>query len=118
MGVGSHVKGEGHAQYEEKYALHTSKGVGRLLKDIHKLEIRAYEKGDMAAVDIMIDLTSAIEQADLTQKQRDAIHYVYELDLEQGPASEKLGIHFSTLSRNLKAALGKIARVYQLWKYN
>jgi len=117
MGVGNHVIGSEHDKYEQKYSFYTTAGVGRLLKDFHKLKIRAYEKGDIAAVDIKNDLFLAIESADLTEKQRQAIHLLYIVDMDNGSAAKKLGIDSSTLSRNKKAALRKIVEVFRFWNY-
>lgn len=117
MGVGSYVKGSEHKKYEQKYQFYTSKGIGRLLKDFHKLRNRAFEKGDIAAIDITLDLKTAIKAAKLTDKQAEALFYLYELDMKQGDAAELLGIDDSTLSRNKAAALEKIAQVYKSWNY-
>jgi len=117
MGVGNHVVGSEHQKYEQKYAFYTDKGIQRLLKDIHKLRIRAFEKGDIAAVDIQIDLSLAIKAANLTEKQELAITYLYEDDMKQSDAAKRLCIDESTLSRNKEAALEKIAKVYREWNY-
>jgi DNA-directed RNA polymerase specialized sigma subunit len=117
MGVGNYVKGSEHDSYESIYALNTPKGVGRLLKDMHKLHSRAYEQGDYAAIDILVDMEQAIEKAELTDRQDQAVDYLYRKDFEQGEAAKELGVDGSTLSRHRKAALTKIAAVYREWNY-
>lgn len=117
MGRTNHVKDKEHRLYEQSYSFYTEKGIGRLLKDFHKLKIRAYERGDLAAVDIRIDLQKAIELANLTDKQKQALDLLYNHDLSLKEAAAILGVDDSTLSRTRKAALNKIAKVYREWKY-
>jgi DNA-directed RNA polymerase specialized sigma subunit len=115
--VANFVRGEEHDKLESKYALTTIKGVDRLLKDTHNLRSRAVERGEMAAVDILIDMELAISKAKLTERQQETVDLLYEYDLEGKRAAELMGIDSSTLSRNKQAALKKIVRVYKDWNY-
>jgi DNA-directed RNA polymerase specialized sigma subunit len=117
MGVGKFVVGEEHDKLERKYVLSTEKGVENLLKDRHHLHSRAVERGDMAAVDILIDMESAVELADLTQKQRETVVLLFDHDLEQKTAAKIIGIDTSTLTRNKQAAIKKITRIFNEWNY-
>lgn len=117
MGKTNHVHGIDHRLYEQTYQFYTVKGIGRLLSDIPKLKVRAYDHGDMAAIDIMIDLRKAIQLANLTEKQKQALDLLYNRELGVGEAAEYLGIDASTISRTRKAALTKIANVFREWKY-
>jgi hypothetical protein len=56
-----------------------------LLGDYHALKIRRFN-GDTAASDILIDLRKAIEMAQLTDRQGQALRLVYEEDLTQEEA--------------------------------
>lgn len=117
MGVGNHVVGAEHKQYEQKYDFYSKEGIERLLRDTHKLHIRAFERGDMAAVDIMLDMELAIERAGLTDKQRQAIELLFEKDLKLKDAAALQGIEHSTLSRNKSSAITKLSNVYREWEY-
>lgn len=110
--------GADQAALDEKYALRTPKGVEKLLRDKYYLLSRAYTRGDMAAVDILIDSEIAIERGGLTEKQRATIDLLYEKDYDQKQAAKVLNVDSSTLSRNKQAAIKKIARVFDEWNYN
>jgi DNA-directed RNA polymerase specialized sigma24 family protein len=117
VGVGSYVKDLEHKRYEQTYDFYSTDGIERLLRDIHKLQSRAYEKGDFAAIDITVDLNHAINAAGLTDKQREAIDYLYIQDMKIDDAAKLIGVNKSTLSRNKEAALRKIAAVFKKWNY-
>ncbi|MEV2911157.1 RNA polymerase subunit sigma, partial [Paenibacillus larvae] len=63
-------------KYTQTYALNTPKGVKSLLQDRYRIAERRF-KGDTAASDILIDLSSAIESAGLTQRQAEALALVH-----------------------------------------
>ncbi|SFX47723.1 hypothetical protein SAMN04487866_10917 [Thermoactinomyces sp. DSM 45891] len=113
----SHIIDSGHRKYEQSYSFYTTKGVSRLLADLPKIKIRAYERGETAAIDICLDLQKAIQLAKLTPKQKEAIRHLYVYDRGIVEAAELLDIDYSTLSRTRKTALKKIAKVYKRWRY-
>lgn len=117
MGAKEHVKDIEHRKYEQTYQFYTEKGIDRLLKDFHTLKLRAYDHGDMAAVDIRLDLERAIELARLTDRQKQILDLIYNHDMKVEEIAEQLGVNASTVSRTRKAALAKIAAVYRSWKY-
>jgi DNA-directed RNA polymerase specialized sigma24 family protein len=118
MGVSNYDAGAATKKYEVKYTLNTTKGVKSLLKDIHALRNRAYERGDMAAVDLLVDLQSAMRAANLTDRQLAAITIYYILDQDQTETARRMNCDASTVSRHRKAALERIKNVYQKWEYN
>lgn len=118
MGVSNYDTGAATKRYENKYTLSTTKGVKSLLKDIHALNSRAFERGDMAAIDLLVDLQDAITQANLTDKQRTSILYYYFKDQDQETTAKHMGCDTSTESRHRKAALERIKNVYIKWEYN
>lgn len=100
---------------DSKYvALDNADGVKRLLRDYNALTQRRYA-GDYAACDILIDLQHAIERAGLTDKQAEALRLVYDEDLTQEMAAERLGVRREAIKRHVKVAEVKIARVYEYW---
>jgi DNA-directed RNA polymerase specialized sigma24 family protein len=118
MGAGSnHDMDARHRQYTVKYALNTAEGVGRLLRDMHRLRSARFERGDYAASDILIDLDSAIVAANLTVRQRQALYYVYEEDMRQVDAAKAMGCAQNSVSEAVDRALERIASVYERWNY-
>jgi hypothetical protein len=74
---------------EEKYpALDSPQNLRILLGDYHALKIRRFN-GDTSASDILIDLRKAIELAQLTGRQSEALRLVYEEDLTQEEAGKR-----------------------------
>lgn len=102
--------------YEVKYALNDAVGVKALLRDRHRIAERRY-KGDTAASDILIDLHSAIYNADLTDRQTEAIAWVYGRDLTQAKAAEIMGIAQKNVSEAIDRAAEAIAAVFARWEY-
>ncbi|NDI34583.1 sigma-70 family RNA polymerase sigma factor [Chengkuizengella sediminis] len=105
-------------QFRVSYSLDDIKGVRRLLKDRFIISNRRY-KGDTRASDILLDLNTAIEQADLTKRQTQTFILVYGYrQFPQQQASEILGISQKQVSSHLQGALTKITQVYKGWNYN
>jgi hypothetical protein len=118
MGVSNYDAGASTKKYENKYTLSTTKGVKSLLKDLHALNSRAFERGDTAAIDLLVDLQRAIEQAKLTNKQLTSLTYYYFKDQDQETTAKAMGCDITTESRHRKAALERIKNVYIKWEYN
>jgi len=114
-----HVKIDTHAKertYTESYALSTPAGVKKLLRDRHHIASRRY-KGDTAASDILIDLHSAINSAGLTDRQTEAVAWVYGVDVTQSKAAAIMGISQQAVESLLSAAIIRISDVYKRWNY-
>jgi len=103
-------------KYTETYSLSTASGVKRLLRDRHRIGARRY-KGDTAASDILIDLHSAINSAGLTDRQTEAVAWVYGADVTQAKAAEIMGITREGVKSFVEEATSKIADVYKRWEY-
>lgn len=116
MSVVKHDIAEKGRQYTQKYALNTVEGVKLLLADRHRIGERRF-RGDTAASDILIDLDNAIWRAFLTDRQAEAIAYVYGLDMTQTDAAAAMGIAQKNVRELIEAACRKIARVYRKWNY-
>jgi predicted DNA-binding protein (UPF0251 family) len=85
-----------------------------LLGDYHALLELRYA-GDTAASDIVLDLTTAIERAGLTDRQREVLRLVYEADMAQVDVGNLLGVSKQTVNRMVNIATTKIARIYEYW---
>jgi RNA polymerase sigma factor (sigma-70 family) len=114
MGTVKHDKQAGERRLESMYALDNPKGVRTLLSDYYALVSRQY-KGDYHAVDILIDLHTAIERAGLTKRQREVLDYIYFRQYNQTETARELGIKQTHVSRHLAVAESKIARVFEAW---
>lgn len=106
---------ENERALSNKYsALNNAQGLRILLSDYHALKNRRFQ-GDTDATVILLDLANAIELANLTARQRQAITLVYGEDLTQAEAGERLGIAQNTVSEAVERALENIAEVYWYW---
>ncbi|WP_149093402.1 sigma factor-like helix-turn-helix DNA-binding protein [Paenibacillus terrae] len=102
--------------YAVKYALNDAAGVRSLLRDRHRISSARF-RGDTAASDILIDLHSAINSAGLTERQTEAITWVYGADITQEKAAAIMEITQPTVKQSVDEAVEKIAAVYRRWDY-
>lgn len=101
----------------ETYALSTPAGVKRLLRDRHRIASRRFS-GDTAASDIIIDLHSAMNTAGLTDRQTEAVAWVFGADATQARAAEIMGITREGVKDLVEIAARRIADVYKRWNYD
>jgi DNA-directed RNA polymerase specialized sigma24 family protein len=100
---------------EEKYpALDSPANLRILLSDLQALINRQY-MGDYDAVILLTDLRKAIEMAQLTGRQSEALRLVYEEDLTQEEAGKRLGIRQDVVSYHVDRAVEAVAEVYWYW---
>lgn len=107
---------EDHRKYTQTYALNTSKGVEKLLRDRHKIAARRFT-GDYAACDIIIDLNDAIDKAKLSRRQAEAVTYLYGCGLTHEEAAEETNVTRQAVTKFNAEACRKIARVFRGWDY-
>lgn len=114
-----HVKVDiekGSRSYNVKYSLNDAAGVKALLRDRHRISSARF-RGEYAACDILIDLHSAINSAGLTERQTEAIAWVYGVDITQAKAAELMGVTREAVTQLIDAAAAKMAAVYKRWEY-
>jgi DNA-directed RNA polymerase specialized sigma24 family protein len=100
---------------EAKYpALDSPANLRILLSDYHALINRQYQ-GDYDAVVLLVDLRKAIELAQLTGRQSEALRLVYEEDLTQEEAGKRMGIRQDVVSYHVDRAVEAVAEVYWYW---
>jgi DNA-directed RNA polymerase specialized sigma24 family protein len=100
---------------EAKYpALDTPQNLRILLSDYHALLGRQYQ-GDYSAIDILVDLRKAIEMAQLTGRQSEALRLVYEEDLTQEEAGKRMGVNRIVVLEHVEKAIEAISEVYYYW---
>lgn len=89
-----------------------SEQIKRLFENIHALNERKY-KGDTDAICILLDLERAIELAKLTNRQRQALYYIYVEDMKQVEVGEMLGIAQPNVKIYSNHAINKLVRIYK-----
>ena len=104
----------GERRLAERYALDSPTGVRLLLSEYHALVGRQFQ-GDYDAVVLLTDLATAIDQAGLTDRQRQALNLVYVEDLTQAKAGEAMGIGQQNVDNYIDNAIDKIAEIYFYW---
>ncbi|MGC4375786.1 sigma factor-like helix-turn-helix DNA-binding protein [Fictibacillus sp. Mic-4] len=118
IGTSNHDKSAAHRRLAAQFiALDNPLGVSLLLRETHALIGRAYN-GDYAAIDITLDLATAIERAKLTARETEALRWVYGEDLTQSEAGMLMGVSQKRIARLLDLAHVKIARVYEKWAWS
>jgi DNA-directed RNA polymerase specialized sigma24 family protein len=85
-----------------------------LLSDYHALLNRQYQ-GDYDAVVLLADLRKAVEMAQLTGRQSEALRLVYEEDLTQEEAGKRLGVNRIVVLEHVEKAIEAISEVYYYW---
>jgi DNA-directed RNA polymerase specialized sigma24 family protein len=103
---------------DAKYpALDNPTGLRILLSDYHALLNRQYQ-GDYDAVVLLVDLRKAIEMAQLTGRQSEALRLVYEEDLTQEEAGKRMGVHRLVVQEHVEKAIEAISEVYYYWSHH
>lgn len=64
-----------------------------------------------------MDVDKAVELANLTYKQRQAIYLHYIEDMTQEKAAEEMGITQQALWHHVQGALKRILKVFKAWNY-
>ncbi|MCY8386532.1 RNA polymerase subunit sigma [Bacillus inaquosorum] len=85
-----------------------------LLADYQKFVSRK-RCGDYDAATILIDIHKALDLANLTDRQRQAIELVYFGELTQAEAGERMGITQQKAEAHASRAVEKIADIYYYW---
>lgn len=82
------------------------------LRNIHALTERQY-KGDVNAICTLVDLSNAVRLAKLTDRQTEALRYVYGADMTQASAGQRMGITREAVKLYANDAIDKIDAVYE-----
>ncbi|MBS2764145.1 sigma factor-like helix-turn-helix DNA-binding protein [Bacillus licheniformis] len=101
-------------EFEAAYALDNSEGVKTLLSDYPKFVSRK-RLGEYEAAEVLLDLHNAIELANLTDRQREAVRLVYFEDMTQVEAGKRMEIGQDAVFKHIDAAANKIADIYYYW---
>lgn len=93
---------------DDLYSKESEKFVRETLTRYHSISQRRFD-GDFGACDILMDLNNAIEEAGLTHRQLEIMHYVYMLDHPQEETGVRLGVRRQVINEHLMFAIRKIA---------
>jgi predicted DNA-binding protein (UPF0251 family) len=97
----------------KSYAIQDARGVKALLSARHEINAERGHSTDAGAT--IIDLHSAIESAGLTDRQTEAIAWVYGVGTDQTAAARIMGISQKNVSAHIEVAAQRIAAVYKRW---
>lgn len=118
MGVSHYDKSGSHRRLEAIYALSTPKGVKKLLTRWDSFCVAPFDDADYGAVDLKLDMETALDLALLDNRQRTAVELVYMRGYTQEEVADMLGINQSSVARLLATAQAKIAKIFDQWVYN
>ncbi|KAB7657653.1 sigma-70 family RNA polymerase sigma factor [Bacillus sp. B2-WWTP-C-10-Post-4] len=102
---------------EHTYALDNPRSVDLLLRHLPYMEERRYN-GDYDASIVLLDLETAISQADLTDRQRQVLRLVYFEDMKQRDVAISLGITAPTVNLYKRLLAQKVAAVFERWAWS
>lgn len=114
-----HVKRDIHEKdrkYTVTYALNSGAGVKSLLTGRQRIHVARFT-GDTAASDVLIDLTNAILNAGLTDRETLAVAAYSGWELTYTELGRVLDVTRQTATEILNGAADKIAAVYKRWDY-
>ncbi|MGY6667035.1 sigma factor-like helix-turn-helix DNA-binding protein [Bacillus cereus] len=116
MGVSKYDNETAHRRIEQEYALDNPKSIDLLLRHLPYMQERRFN-GDYAASDVLMDMETAISQADLTDRQRQVLRLVYFEDMKQRDVAISLGITAPTVNLYKRLLVQKIAAVFERWAW-
>lgn len=102
----------GQSKLETEYPLETVYGVNAFLADFHHIQAAAYDKGDFDAVNLIVDFQTVSRKVEPTPRQKEALHYVFDLDLTQREAGERMGISQQAVQQLISVYVEKVAKQY------
>lgn len=94
------------------HPLGTVKGVHQFLLTKPELELDVKYKGDISALDLILDFEEAYKKIDLSENQKNIIKLVYNFGLNQKDAGEKMGISQQAVQKNIKNLTLKISEYF------
>ncbi|KEK22487.1 MULTISPECIES: sigma factor-like helix-turn-helix DNA-binding protein [Bacillus cereus group] len=117
MGVSKYDNEAAHRRIEHNYALDNPKSIDLLLRHLPYMQERRFN-GDYAASDVLMDMETAVANADLTDRQRQVLRLVYFEDMKQRDVAISLGITAPTVNLYKRLLAQKIAAVFERWAWS
>lgn len=100
---------ERQKRLDDAYPLDRSYGIYALLYHLHYIREMRFTRGDFDACNLLIDLAESLEDANLTERQREVLYYVFVHDMTQGDTAHLLQISQQAVSDHVYSAIAKIA---------
>lgn len=116
MGASKYDNEAAVRRIEHNYALDNPKSIDLLLRHLPYMQERRYN-GDYAASDVLMDMETAISQADLTDRQCQVLRLVYLEDMKQTQVAVEMGITAPTVNLYKRLLAQKIAAVFERWAW-
>ncbi|WP_257131480.1 sigma factor-like helix-turn-helix DNA-binding protein [Bacillus thuringiensis] len=88
-----------------------------LLRHLPYMRERRFN-GDYTASDVLMDMETAISQADLTDRLRQVLRLVYLEDMKQTQVAVEMGITAPTVNLYKRLLAQKIAAVFERWAWS
>lgn len=82
-----------------------------ILANYHALVERQYV-GDVDAIVALLDFATAVERAELTERQSEALRLVYGEGMTQVDAGKAMGVSRQAVSMHAETAIEKISECY------
>ncbi len=90
--------------------------VKALLEGYEDLNEKKMYAGKWHLADELMTLDRAIELADLTDKQREALSLYFRYDLGQEDTAQRMGVSQPMITKHVATAIKKIANIYEEWE--
>lgn len=100
---------ERQKRLEDAYPLDRSYGIYALLYHLHYIREMRFTRGDYDASNLLIDFNKSLEEANLTDRQRRVLYYVFFCDMNQRDAAHLLQISQQAVSDHVYSAIARVA---------
>jgi len=94
---------------EDAYPLDSIRGVYAVLSQFHRIRETRFIRGDYDAALLLLDFYQSIQEANLTDRQREVIYNVFVLDLTQQEVAKILAISQQAVSEHVNSVVQKVA---------
>lgn len=102
--------GDKRSEYE--FPMETAKGVTAFLSNYHHIREMAYSNGDMDAVAMLVDFKEALDTVEMTDRQKEAIHLVCFVGMNQREAGDAMGVKKQAVQRLVYSVTSRVADYY------
>lgn len=99
--------------FEIEYSLEKPEGVNAFLSNLHHIRAAGFDKGDYNAIILLVDFEIAFSRVKITERQRQALHFVFFRDLTQRETGQIMGISQQAVHQLINAVVVKISEQYE-----
>jgi len=102
----------GDTEFDYEVPMETAKGVTAFFSVYHYIREMAYANGDMNAVAMIVDFKEAMEAIEMTERQKEAIHLVCTVGLNQREAGDIMGVKKQAVQHLVYSVASRVADYY------